>query len=158
MLILSVETYEGSYSKKYQDHIPCSFPYKLVCLDDIFTKSIVLFRGENAADEFIKAILKKYQYCKKVIRKRFNKNLIISEEKEQFQPSNTCWICEKLIYNDDEKVRDRCHITGKFRGATHWSCKINLHLTKNVSVIFHNLRGFDSHLIFCELNKILCGN
>ena len=67
MLILSVETYEGSYSKKYQDHIPCSFSYKLVCLDDIFTKSIVLFRGENAADEFIKAILKKYQYCKKVI-------------------------------------------------------------------------------------------
>ena len=56
-------------------------------------------------------------------------------------------------HHDDEKVRDHCHITGKFRGVTHWSCKINLQLTKNVSVMFHNLRGSDSHLIFCELNK-----
>ena len=33
-----VESYEGSYTKKYQDHIPCSFPYKIVCVDDRFTK------------------------------------------------------------------------------------------------------------------------
>ena len=45
----SVESYEGFYSKKYQDHIPCSFAYKLVCVDDKFTKPIVFFRGENAA-------------------------------------------------------------------------------------------------------------
>ena len=82
----SVESYEGSYSKKYQDHIPCSFAYKLVCVDDEFTKPIVVFRGENAAYEFIKAIFKEYQYCKKVMKKYFNKNLIISEkEEEQFQ-------------------------------------------------------------------------
>ena len=59
----------------------------------------------------------------------------------------------KLIDNDDGKVRDHCHITRKFRGAAHWSCNINLQLTKKVPVIFHNLRGYDSHLIFCELNK-----
>ena len=54
----SVESYEGSYSKKYQDHIPCSFAYQLVCVDVKFSKSIVVFRGENAAYEFIKAIFK----------------------------------------------------------------------------------------------------
>ena len=75
------------------------------------------------------------------------------EEEGQFQSSNACWICEKRIDNDDEKVRDHCHITGKFRGAAHWSCNINLQLTKKVPVIFHNLRGYDSHLIFCGLNK-----
>ena len=48
------------------------------------------------------------------------------KEEEEFQSSNTGWICEKLIDNDNEKVRDHCHITGKFRGATHWSCNINL--------------------------------
>ena len=53
----------------------------------------------------------------------------------------------------NEKVRDHCHITGKLRGAAHWSCNINLELTKKVPVIFHNLRGYDSHLIFNELDK-----
>ena len=70
-----VECYEGSYTKKYQDHIPCSFAYKVVCVDDRFTKPIVVYRGENAAYEFIKAILKEYKYCKKVMNKHFNKNL-----------------------------------------------------------------------------------
>ena len=69
------------------------------------------------------------------------------EEEEQFQSSNSYWICEKLIDDDDKKVRDHCHVTGKFRGAAHWSCK--------VPVIFHNLRGYDSHLIVCELNKFV---
>ena len=88
------------------------------------------------------------------MKKHFNKNLIMSEEEEHlFQQSNSCWICKKFIDHDDKKVRDHCHITGKFRGAAHWDCNINFQLTKKIPVIFHNLRGYDSHLIFCELNK-----
>ena len=77
----------------------------------------------------------------------------MSEEEEQFQLSNMCWICEKLIDDDDEKVWDHFYVTGKFRVAAHWSCNINLQLTKNVPVIFHNLKGYDSYLIFYELKK-----
>ena len=102
----------------------------------------------------MKAILKEYKYCKKIMKKHLNKNLIMSEEeKHLFQQSNSCWICKKLIDNDDEKVRDHCHITGKFRGAAHWDCNINFQLTKKTPVVFHNLRGYNSHLIFCELDK-----
>ena len=61
----SVECYEGSYTKKYQDHISCSFAYKVVCIDDRFTKRTFVYRGENAAYEFIKAILKEYKFCRK---------------------------------------------------------------------------------------------
>ena len=88
------------------------------------------------------------------MKKHLNRKLIMNEEEEYFfQQNNSCWICEKLIDNDDEKVRDHCHITGKFRGAAHWDCNINFQLTKKVPVIFHNLKGYDSHLIFSELNK-----
>ena len=51
------------------------------------------------------------------------------------------------------KKTGHCHVTGKFRDATHWNCNINFQLTKKVLVIFHNLRGYDSHLIFNELDK-----
>ena len=78
---------------------------------------------------------------------------MIEEEEEQFQSSNMCSIYEKLIDDDYKKVIDHFHITGKFRGAAHWSYNMNLQLTKKVPVIFHNLRGYDSHLIFCELNN-----
>ena len=116
----SVESYEGSYSKKYEDHIPCSFAYKLDCVDDKLSKPIVVFRGRNAAFKFIEAIFREHEYCKKVINKHFNKNLIMTEEEEkQFQSSNICWICRKLI--GDEKVRDHCYVTRKLIGAAHWS-------------------------------------
>ena len=88
------------------------------------------------------------------MNKHFNKNLIMGEEEEHlFQQSNSCWICKKLIDNDEEKVRDHCHVTGKFRGAANWNFNINCQLTKKVVVIFHNLRGYEIHLIFSELDK-----
>ena len=136
MNLKGIECNEGSYTKKYQDHILCSFVYKVVCIDDINTKPIIVYRGENAPYEFIKAILK--EYYKKIMNKYFNKNLIMSEEEKLlFQKSNSCWICKKLIDNDEEKVRDHCHVTGRFRGSAHESCKLRV----------------DSHLIFNELDK-----
>ena len=80
---------KGSTWKKYHNHISCSFAYKVVCIDDRFSKPTVVFRGENAAYEIIKAILNEYEHCKKVMKKQFNKNLIITEEeKGQYQWSN----------------------------------------------------------------------
>ena len=113
-----------------------------------------MYRGKDAVNKFIKSILKEYNYCKSVVKKHFNKILIMSaEENERFELTNICWIYSKLIENSDNKVRDHCHISGKYRGATHWSCNINLKITKKVPVIFHNLKGYDSHLIFKELSR-----
>ena len=58
----SVECNEGSHTKNYQYHIPCSFAYKVVCIDDRFTKTTIIYRAENAAYEFIKAILREHKY------------------------------------------------------------------------------------------------
>ena len=49
------------------------------------------------------------------MKDHFNKNLIMSmEEEEVFQEANKCWICGKLFELIDEKVRDHCHVSGKF--------------------------------------------
>ena len=61
------------------------------------------------------------------MNKHFNRNLIMSEKEEHlFQQSNSCRICQKLIDNDEETIRHHCHVTGKFRGAAHCNCNINL--------------------------------
>ena len=139
--------------KKYQDHIPCSFAYKVVCLDNKDSKYVVLYRGKNVVLKFIMSILKEYDYCRSVMKKHFNKNLVITlKENEEFQRSNVCWICGKLTDFTD-KVRDHCHVFGNYRGPAHCSCNINLKVSKKVPVIFLNLKGYDSHLIFKELSK-----
>ena len=78
-----------------------------------------------------------------------------AEENEEFERSNICWTCGKLIDFHD-KVRDHCHIAGQYRGSSYWSCNINLKVSKKLVVIFHNLRGYDSHLIFKDLSKFNC--
>ena len=87
------------------------------------------------------------------MNKYFNKNLIMSEKEEHLFQKSSSWICKKLIDNDEEKVRNHCHVTGKFRRAVHWNCNINFQLTKEVPVILYNFRGYDSHLVFNELDK-----
>jgi hypothetical protein len=62
-------------------------------------------------------------------------------------------VCHTPFSEKDVKVRDHCHITGKYRGAAHQSCNLNLRLTKKIPVVFHNLRGYDSHLIMEEIGK-----
>ena len=92
----------------------CSFAYKLVCVDSKFSKDIVLYRGQNAVYKFIQCIFGEYEYCRRVMKKHFNKNLVMpAEENKESERSNICWIISKLIEFND-KVRDHCHITGKY--------------------------------------------
>ena len=80
-----------SYTAKYQDHVPCSFAYKFVCVKDKFSKDVVLYRGKNAVYKFIQSIFREYSYCMSVVKKHFNKNLVMSaEQNEEFERSNIC--------------------------------------------------------------------
>ena len=104
---------------------------------------------KNDVFKFIQCIFNEYSYCKNVVKKNMS-----LEEEGQFEKAEICWICNKLIKND--KLRDHFHITGKCRGPAHWKCNINMKISKKLSIIFHNLRGYDSQLIIKELNKFKC--
>ena len=102
----------ASYTEKYQGHISCSFAYRVVCIDDGFSKPVVLYGGKDVVNKCIEAILNEYDYCRKIIKKHFNKNLVMPEELEKrFQSCNKCWICNKLFVAEDNKVRDHDHVT-----------------------------------------------
>ena len=87
-------------------------------------------------------------------KKHINKKRVISkEDNEDFKNSTKCWICDNDYVDNDVKVRDHCHITGKYRGSAHRDCNINVKLNHKIPVVFHNLKNYDSHLIMQELGK-----
>ena len=71
-------------------------------------------------------------------------------------------LCNKEYKKGDARARDHCHVTGKYRGSAHANCNFKLTYKKKIKksprrvwiyVIFHNLRGYDSHLIMQEIGK-----
>ena len=72
----------SSYTEKYQDHIPCSFAYKVVCVDNIFSKKLCFIGEKIEYIDLLKQLLKSMIIVKNS-KKRFNKNLIMSAEEEE---------------------------------------------------------------------------
>ena len=99
-------------------------------------------------------MIKESKYCSDVMKKHFNKELVMTKkDNEDFENSTKCWICDNDYIDNDVKVRDHCHITGKYRGSAHRDCNINVKLNHKIPVVFHNLKNYDSHLIMQELGK-----
>ena len=81
---------------------------------------------------------------------------LTQKEERKYRCATTCHICQDEFTEDHVKgwkVRDHCHFTGEFRGAAHNICNLNLRTVKKIPVFFHNLGGYDSHIIFRNLNK-----
>ena len=146
---------DKSYTEAYQRHTDCGYGYKVVCCyDDKYTKPVQIYRGEKAVYKFMEAMLDEVKYCKKIMKKYFNKPLRMTEDDEkEFQKANECHICNKKYNENDVRVRDHCHITGKYRGSAHQDCNLNFRLTEKIPVMFHNLRGYDSHFIMQEIGE-----
>ena len=143
---------KGGYTKLYQKHVPNSMGAKLVCVDDRFTLPTKIFTGCNCGKEFLQWVFEQEKYCNQIINKHFNKKLKMTiEDEENYQNSQNCWICDQKIINNKDKVRDHCHITGKFREAAHIECNSKLRMPRKLAIIFHNLEGYYGHLIFREL-------
>ena len=75
-----------------------------------------------------------------------------NEDEEIYNNSKICWICNEKLNTD--KVRDHCDVTGKFRGAAHNKCNSKLRIPKKLPIIFHNLQGYDGHIIFQHISVI----
>ena len=112
----------------------------------------MIFKGKDCINKFITWVLDKQKWTQQINKQYFNKRLIMtSEDEEIYNNSHICWICKQELNMD--KVRDHCHVTGKFRGAAHNKCNINLRLPRKLPIIFNNLQGHDGHIICKEPNN-----
>ena len=117
-----------------------------------------MYRGKNAVDRFLEEMSTEVEHCKKVVKTKFNKPLIMTDEDEaNFEVMNHCHICGNKYTEKDVRIRDPCHITGTFRGSAHQECNLKLRIKPEdlkVPVIFHNLRRYDSHFIMQQIGEI----
>ena len=75
-------------------------------------------------------MIEESKYCSDVMKKYFNKELVmIKEENQDFKNSTKCWVCDNYYIDNDVKIRDHCHIARKYRRYGHRYCNINLNLT-----------------------------
>ena len=143
---------EGEHTIRYQEHYPNSIGAKLVCIDDRFTLSSIIFKGKSCTNKFIRWVLNKQKWAKRITKRYFNKRLIMTNEDEEiYNKSQICSICKKELNTD--KVRDHCHVTGKFRGTARNKCNLKLRIPTKLPIIFLNLQGYERHIILKELNN-----
>ena len=68
-----------------------------------------------------------------------------------------CHISGRLYTEKDTRVRDRCHITEKYRRSAHQDCNVNYFQFKfedmKIPVIFHNPRSYDCHFVLQEIGE-----
>ena len=84
------------------------------------------------------------------------------EENKPYEKQRVCYICKKEFSTDENdknafklyhKVKDHCHYTGKFRGATHSICNLRYKAPKEIPVVFHNGSTNDYHFTIEQLAK-----
>ena len=136
---------DKSYTKQYQKHIPSGFCYHIKCFDDTFYSQppvtfVTEFNDNDVAQIFIDTLEKN---IKDIYNKfKFPKSMMLTmHDKLDNDNSTLCHICNEEL--DEDRVRDHCHLSGKFRGAADEGCNLKYKIPKFFPVVFHNLSGYD---------------
>ena len=104
--------------------------------------------GYDNVDWFVNEVIKlenKMNFHFKNTKKDIN---MTKEDEEYYRNINICRFCEKEILSD--KVRDHCHLTGKYCGSAHNTCNINVKQKDSIFIpfAFHNFSNYDCHIFF----------
>ena len=143
-----------SSTTKINQHIPSGYSIYTSCSFDKSNNKLSYYRGEDCMRRFCKDL--KDHAIKIIDCKKKDMIPLTKEEEDNYNKENICHICKKELNND--KVRDHCHFTGKYRGAAHNTCNLRYKISENIPVIFHNGCTYDYHFIIKELASEFEGN
>ena len=157
-----------SSTTKINKHALSGYSIFTSCSFDESKNRINYYRGDDCMKKFCKDLR---EHAMKIIN--YEKKKIIpltTEEKIYYNKQKICYICKKEFNNNDttessslerkkqQKVKDHCHCTGKYRDAAHNICNLRYKVPKEIPVVFHNGSTYDYHFIIKELVKEFDGN
>ena len=138
---------EISSTTKYQKHEPISFSYYIKCFEDnVCDLEPRTYTGEDVIEKFIEWLEKDVKYISNISTKKM---IFRKKEAIDFNNATNCWICKGELGLD--KVRDHCHLTGRYRGAAHNQCNLKYRRLTFTPVVIHNLTNYDAHLFVKHL-------
>ena len=136
--------------KKYQHHQVFSIAYYVHCAYD---NSLSMYRFHRDKMNCIAWFVEQLKDLAQTVNNILSVNVpmdLTRDDWKKFNSATHCHICEKPL-NDTERVRDHCHLTGRFRGAAHSNCNLNYRDSHCIPIVFHNLSGYDAHFIIKEI-------
>ncbi|XP_071576403.1 uncharacterized protein, partial [Temnothorax nylanderi] len=143
------ETEHASYV--YQHHRVCSIAYYIQCSYDKTLSGYRFRRDNDCVAWFVEELKGLAHRVKNILSDNVCMVDLTREEWETFRSATQCHICEKPFAPDDNRERDHCHLTGRYRGPAHSTCNLNYKDSHFIPVIFHNLSGYDAHFIIKEI-------
>ena len=107
--------------------------------------------GYDNVDWFVKEDIKLENKMAFYFKETKKDIIMTQEDEENFENNNICRFCEKEILSN--KVRDHCHLIGKYRGPNHNTCSINVRQADSIFIpfAFHNFSNYDCHMFFKRL-------
>jgi hypothetical protein len=152
----------------YQNHQVYNIGCKFVSeFPDKLQDEYKEFTGENCMIDFLKYVFEMTSLALTVLNPENQEKMKMTKNDWiDYNHVNNCYLCNKIlddkecIYEDGEskdamKVRDHCHMTGKYRGAACNKCNLSYNYKNfKLPVIFHNLKGYDSHFILQYIGKL----
>ncbi|XP_036142915.1 uncharacterized protein LOC118645605 [Monomorium pharaonis] len=138
----------------YQHHraaFSVGYYVKSTLNDESSSSMYMSHRGQDCVSWFAKELNSLAHRAKDILGTVASMTDLTREEMRSFSDAKFCHICGKIFLATDLRVRDHCHITGRYRGAAHSYCNLNYHNSFMIPVFLHNLSGYDAHFIIKEI-------
>ncbi|XP_072743627.1 uncharacterized protein [Anoplolepis gracilipes] len=135
----------------YQHHQVFSIAYYVHCSYDNSLSAYHSRRDNNCVAWFADELKNLAQRVKNILTTKVPIVNLTRKEEEEFRNATQCHICEKPFVKDDFRVRNYCHLTGRYRGPAHLNCNLNYKELFWIPIVFHNLSGYGLHFIIKEI-------